>query len=310
MKRYIPLALLLVTAACQDIVEKDLTHTGVVIIAPMDSLQSSSSTVQFDWEEIPGVNGFQLQVAQPEFDHIQRLVMDTLITGNRFTYNFTPGDYTWRIRAMNSGSTGPYTYRTFRIDSSFDLSQQTVILALPPANALFNTNGINFTWQALYNADSYRFVLKRDNWTGEPVIPEVTIATPGYTVNDLEDGTYCWGVRGESALSVSPYSTRIFIIDTQVPAVPVLQSPADNSVWPVVPELQWQQAADEGTDIRDSVYVYSNAQLTQVVFSGVSTTGSISPGDLDSGTYYWRVKSIDMAGNAGAFSGAWNFFLQ
>jgi large repetitive protein len=153
--------------------------------------------------------------------------------------------------------------------------------------------------------------------TCAPLIQSATSATlssggtASWTPGALPDGTYHWQARAtDAAGNQSGWSaTHSFQLDTSVPAVPAIVSPADGA-W--VPRIQL-----EGTFSKPSFAgtgqlefrVCSDAMCLGVVRGGFSDTlvnggktswsPSTQPGD---GLWYWQARSHDSAGNASAWS--------
>jgi hypothetical protein len=295
--------------SCQDIFERDLEGATVTIIAPSDSIHMSDASVKFDWEEMEEVAGYRIQVARPDFSGIEELVYDSLVSGNTITLGLYPGSFEWRIRPENSASYGDYILRSIFIDSTDNLSGQEIILVAPLDNAQTNSSTIDFCWQELYNASSYRFVLRTPDWNGEDVLPEAVIDANGITIESIPEGEFEWGVRGEAALSNTPFAIFHLTTDYTAPGTPELVTPSNGASVASPVLFSWNRAADDGTTLRDSIYVYSDVGLVNLVWSAEAPEDTISK-VLITGTYYWQVKSLDAAGNTGLFSTINSFYAQ
>lgn len=95
--------------ACEEALEKPLTDVQVVLLAPVDSLVSTPVTQTFYWEIVPGATKYQLAIVSPKFDSIVKLITDTTITNNQFSYTLPVGKYQWRVRAINNSSNSAYS---------------------------------------------------------------------------------------------------------------------------------------------------------------------------------------------------------
>lgn len=112
----LPLLLIVVFfAGCEEITQTDLTDKQINIIAPLDSLVTTSATNTFAWDPVEGAAKYQLQIVSPKFDSVVRFVADSALTNNLFTYPLTPGVYQWRIKATNAGSQTKYFTRKITI---------------------------------------------------------------------------------------------------------------------------------------------------------------------------------------------------
>jgi hypothetical protein len=224
-----------------------------------------------------------------------------------------PGTYQWRIRALNGSSATPYVVRTLTIDSTTDLSSQTIILNSPANNYATNASTVTFTCYGLYNATSYRWALKThaSGFTGSLVLPEHLESDTSVTITGLTEGYYDWGMRGETSLSSTLYASRSIYIDFTAPVTPSLDLPANgNTATGPGFNLSWIHATDTGSPLYDSVYIYNNAALTGITRTYKITSSTNVSDTLSNGTYYWRVKTFDKAGNASGFSGSRWFKLM
>ena len=117
MKRFLAIFLLFSGCfmACSEFIEYPLEKESVKLLAPMDSLSSQDSVVSFYWERHEDADQYRLQVARPNFDSIQKVLIDTVTTQDHLNLTIPVGHYTWRVRPENSGSVGLFTQRQFTI---------------------------------------------------------------------------------------------------------------------------------------------------------------------------------------------------
>jgi hypothetical protein len=300
----IPAFCMIALSSCNDFIAKDLSEQMVTIYAPMDNYSTTTATATFYWQRLDGARSYHLQIAKPSFDSMVSLLTDSTTTQTQFTYVFTPGTYQWRIRAENGSTYTPWITRTITVDSTSDLSSQQIILIDPVNNYAINTTSFTANWFAQYNANSYRLVVKShtSSFTGSLIVPEITTTDTFVTINGLTEGYLDWGVRGETGLSATPYSTRGIYVDLTDPLTPTLNTPANASSF-TGPDFtfSWTNASDSGSPLADSIYIYNTATLAAVRKAYYSTT-TILTDTIKTGTYYWRVKAIDKAGNVGPFS--------
>jgi hypothetical protein len=314
-KKYFSILLLTILTvlmySCKDIIEEDLGKKNVVLLAPADTTKVSTLNITFWWEETEGALGYRLQVVTPSFDRVENLVLDTFVNQTTFAYSFFPGNFQWRLRAENGSSSTPYAVRSFTIDSALDLRNQIVILKSPANNFLSNKTNHKFQWNKIVIADEYRFeILDSDNTILE-IKPSLTTDTTSYTFPS--DGEYVWRVqasndKGESTV----YSSRNITVDQTPPGLPILISPKNDSILNNRSfTLNWQRAGQAGVvvnQVSDSLYIYTDNTMTTVVRSVLTEQTSYSD-SLDFGDYYWRVRSIDAAGNKSNFTTLFRFVL-
>jgi predicted secreted protein len=304
------LVMIALFAACDDVFEEDLADDLLVIIAPQDSFTTTNVNTNFLWEAVDGAIEYRFQIAQPSFNNLQQLIVDSTVTESNITYVLTPGSYEWRIRAENGSSVSAYITRYIQIDSTPDLSGQQIILIDPTSGLATNQTTHTFKWYSIYNADQYSFLIKTPDFSGTAYIPEIITADDSLELIDIPEGQYEWGIRGENQFSNTIYTTRTIWIDTTAPALPVLSFPANNATMPDSTfALQWTNTTDNGTSITDSLYIYTDTLMTNLIQTSYTTNESFTD-SLGIGTYFWRVRSIDAATNNSAYTNLWKFTVQ
>ncbi|MCA6363625.1 MAG: hypothetical protein IM638_11360 [Bacteroidetes bacterium] len=313
MKKLIGFLFIALLAGCtNDYIVGDLSGKRVTILAPADSTSANTTSPLFWWEEINDATGYRIQIVFPNFAAPQQLVYDTLVSGDRFNPVLQAGrSYTWRIRPENGATTGDWVTRQLRIDSTISLSQQTVVVTNPIANASLQSGTVTFTWNPLTQADLYRIELR--NASTQAILDNLTVSTSAWTKTGLTDGSYQFRIRAENSTTseVTPYSTRSFTIDQTGPAAPTLTAPSNSTTifLPTQVSFNWTSAADSETD---SLFISTDSTFATQTTFGFSTPAPLpftwsGAQNTGSGYYYWRVRSYDAAGNAGTYSTRFRF---
>jgi len=287
------LYLVLITG-CEDVFEKNISSDRVVLLSPPDSLISTLVYQNFWWQEVTGADYYTLQIVSPSFANIIQLFADTTLYSNKFNYSLLPGTYEWRVKAVNFGYETPYTINRLIIYSTPDISHQTIRLIVPPDLDTSNQTILFFDWEGLYNADNYNFQLY---FKDVEVISQL-VAEDSVTHSLMEgDGSYTWKVRGQNSTSNTPYSSRSIYLDTQAPGTPQLVAPAANATLPdTIITFIWNRPPHEGSSIRDSLVIATDSLLTFPVIT-VFLPYTNYQDSLGKGIFFWRVRSIDKAGN-------------
>ena len=287
--------------SCSEFQEPQLNDESVEVLTPRDSLRTSIATQQFLWYELDDAIDYELQIVSPSFAQIDRLIIDTIITRNKFLITLTPGEYQWSIRAFNYSS--PYTVHTLFIDSTINLSTQTLQLLSPKDFDTSNNSTQVFNWQKIYNAKEYSFEIWSPTESGTLIFQAVQEEDSLRMVN-LEEGAYVWKVRAQNDLTNSVFSKRSLFIDTTSPNLPNLLEPDSNAVISDYRiDFKWNRAGlNNGAEIMDSLYISQNSSFSSLYRAFRTKDNLVVVDSLPLGSYFWRVKSFDAAGNESTFT--------
>jgi len=246
--------------------------------------------------------------------------------GNWTPSSLADGAYYWRVRAQDSAG----NLSSWSATSAFTVD--TVAPGLPtfgsPANgSRTNSAQLDATFVDSDATDSgtVGFQLCSDAACSS-VLSSSTSATVGggtsvsWTPGGLADGTYYWRLRGQDVAGnqSSWTSSRSFVLDTNPPATPSLTSPADDAYLGAVPAFGATfSSADAGDSGTIDYQLCSDSGCSAVVQSGSSSSGladgesgSWTPGGLGGGTFYWRARADDAAGNQSAWSATSEFTVD
>jgi hypothetical protein len=294
----ISLVLLEALPSCSDFFETNLSKSSVTILAPANNYTASTYTQIFWWDVVKGAEKYNIQIVKPSFTNIQQLILDSSITKNQFSFTLQPGVYQWRVAALNNSSTTPYVVYTITIDSSLNLSGQTLLLTSPVDNYYSNIFIQNFSWGSMPSASNYIFQMctSADVPIGSP--QSATTTTSSYTFTAA--GTYKWRVFAQNSSSSSAYSERTITIDTTAPAIPVVTYLPLNDTTSSNPiPLAWNSVEATATY---RILISTDSTFTTIVKD--TTTANIVYNFHGSTTgiyYYWKVRAIDAATNISAY---------
>lgn len=296
--------------ACEDFLEVEIDKETVKLRSPGNGVVSEAQTQVFWWDELHGAEYYKLQIVSLSFDSLFTLVEEVEITdATSYETTLNNGVYQWTVIGVNNAyeSIPEHFDLTIMTDTSKNLSNQVVSLVSPEHEEYLNTLEVTFLWQHLADADEYRLQVASPDFSNSTHIKMDLRTSEDFKTTILEDGVYRWRVRGENDSSVSPYSTRGLIIDVTPPMAPVLVSPAYNEIISPPSLLTWQ--VDQAS-VLDTLFVYADS-LIQPPIIVLPTAETEYLFDVQtSGSYFWRVRSIDQAGNASAFSALRKFFVN
>nr|WP_320120048.1 hypothetical protein [uncultured Marinifilum sp.] len=304
--------LCLVLFACSDFTEEDLENDTLDLLGPADGTSTEIQTLTFWWDAVKGADKYRLQIAEPNFDEIVRLELDTLISTKQFEHTLFPGDFEWRVRAENSAYTTDYFSRLLNILEPIDITKQKVVLVSPGKESNLNAKQVEFDWNEMSIAHEYQFELHQSDWSGEDVIDAKLLSDTKLTL-ELEEGTYAWGVLARDTVNneETPFTYRNLVVDLTAPNQPTLSAPADNaSVTGLKQSMSWTHQEDnELTDIVFFIQIFSDQNLTTLLDEEELKSKQNEYSFSSTGTYYWRVKALDEAGNESDYTTAYSFTI-
>ena len=292
--------------SCEEILmEKDISQETVQLLAPANNAQFFSTGVTFTWESVANATGYKIQIAKPDFINTAQIILDTTITNTSYIQQLPIGEYQWRVKAVNNSYSTTYSQRALYVVSTDDFQNNTVVLTSPSNNFITKTAQQSLSWESIIGATNYQ--LQISNSSNVLVLDQSTTNTTyNYT---FPEGSYLWKVRATNGTSYTLYSSRAILVDLTPPNVPNLINPVNSSTLSSGNvSFQWSRTPINGSSEKDSIYIYTNSTLTNLE----SKTQATSPytKTLSSGTYYWRVKAFDSAGNVGNTSATANFTIN
>jgi len=312
---YISSFLLVATAllfSCDDIIEPSISKQQVQLEAPVNQYQSASYTINFWWDSVDHALSYHLQVVSQTFAAPGGLILDTVISTYKFSSNFSPGNYQWRVLAENgSTQTAWSTPRSFTILAG-SITQQAVQLSSPANNLVTNQSPYLFQWSSLYGATAYQFEIDTNNFVNESadvsnqLIPGLQLS---FTFPKAQ--TYQWRVRAQNDTAQAQWSPIYVISYNNIPPGQVtLMAPANAATVSLPVSLQWNPVTNA---VKYKLYVYQSDQVTAYNSSFpmilANTSYSFNLGSSGN-TIYWMVTALDAAGNESPASAKNNFVLQ
>lgn len=294
--------------SCDDgglLIEPDISNRSVVLLAPADGVEVSSTTVFFDWEEVEDATSYEIQVATPDFDNTQQLLLNTEDSITFKELNMNVGNYEWRVRAKNSNYSTEYSSARFSIVPVPNFSGNTVLLIAPQNNLVTNEESQLLQWNSVEGATLYRTQVIE---IGGNVLQE--LATQDTTLQvTFTEGERIWKVRAENGIETTLYTARNILIDITNPNVPQLTAPADGSVLNSQDvTFEWTRDPISGSNELDSLFVYRDVNLTDLVIK--EQVNSPYSTNLDNDEYSWFMRAYDEAGNLSNDSAVFNFTVN
>lgn len=296
--------------SCSDFIEENISKDQVNLITPMNHLVTLDGNQTYTWEALDGATGYEIQIVSPSFDSVVSFIAKTdLGNTTRFDTSLLAGIYQWKLIAYNDAYESESEVYGFEIleDTIGSIANKSIQLISPSDDLITNDTVINFLWEMLPKANSYSIQVADPDFSNSTFIfvdEEITVDNYSAT---LSEGTYRWRVRGENDLSVSPYIERVFTIDLTPPNAPDLVTPLDGDTLTLPDFLTWDF---DPTSSMDTLYVYTDSLVSSPILQLPMTDSSFEFDDNTSSQYFWRVRSVDMAGNVSEFSPLQKFYIQ
>jgi hypothetical protein len=164
------------------------------------------------------------------------------------------------------------------------------------------------TWNASAYGSSYHVQLSQVVDFSTIIFDQTNLLTTSVQVMNLAINTqYYWRVEALNTIDTSEWSaTWSFSTVSQVPSMPLLLSPANNTTDAATnPTLQWTTAAN-ATSYQLQVSALLDFSTTVINHSSFIATSYQISGLLNDTVYYWRVRATNSVGNSD-WSPAWSF---
>nr|WP_299339491.1 hypothetical protein [Allomuricauda sp.] len=204
-----------------------------------------------------------------------------------------------------------------------DISDRRVVVFAPLDSTVVSSNSVNFNWDRVEDATSYRFQLALPNFmdTQQLVLDSIfeldTLNQVGTQLqHDLENGSYEWRIKALNSGFETPYTQSSFVVngdenlDLDPPNTPQLVSPINGAAQDEsTVNFSWTREDVPGTAERDSIYFFSDEALQDLVGKDIGANKTYSA-NFASGTFYWFVKAFDAAGNESDDSTTFSFTVN
>jgi large repetitive protein len=214
-------------------------------------------------------------------------------TGKSYNLTTRPdGLYTFKVRQTDpAGHQSPYATDTFTLDRQ--APGTPTITAQPPARTNDATPGWSFAGEV---DGTFECVLTKPD--GSQVTDSTCVSSKGYDLTADADGLYTFEVRQtDQAGNSGPYATSSFTLDRQAPVAPNITSRPANFTADDSPE--WTFTGEFGASF-ECLLIRPNG--SEVGVSPCFTPRSFDLTLEEDGSYTFKVRQIDAAGNPGPYA--------
>ena len=288
----------------ETLITEKLSSPTLVTFSP-DPTNNNKPTL--DWRDVTGATKYHIQIDDnPEFT--SPVVDEVDVSLSTFTSPPLPDEtYFWRVSSMDDvGNESDFS----SVDSfTVDTEPPSVPTFVPYDPDPTNDNTPILDWDDMKGAVKYHIQIDNDSDFSSTLVDDSSVPLSTYTPLPLLDGTYFWRVRSiDEAGNESDFSsTDNFTVDTEAPEVPTLIPYSPDPTNNKTPTLNW---IDVVGAFEYNILIDDDSDFTIPVVDTSVSASTFTPSLLTDGTYYWKLKSIDEAGNESDFSSPDSFTLD
>jgi WD40 repeat protein len=265
-------------------------------------------------------------------DKVRTLETGFVASGSEASVSVAPsleaGDYTWRARAKDSvGNTSDWSNpRAFTVQAPPNNRPPAVPELVAPADGatVSPTPTLRVRLSDPDN-DQVQAVIEVYRGTDKVRTLETGFVASGSEASvsvdpSLEAGDYTWRARAKDSVgNTSDWSNpRAFTVqappNNRPPAVPELVAPADGATVSPTPTLRVRLSDPDGDQVQAVIEVYRGTDKVRTLETGFVASGSEASVSVDpslaAGSYSWRARAKDSAGNASEWSAPRAFTVQ
>ena len=279
-----------------------------LLVTPEDGAGNQPTSITFEWEESPGAETYQLQVATVSDFTATFFDNDAITDTEQFVDGFDNDRlYYWRVRAINEFGEGDWS-DVWSFNTQIGVPMIPVLVS-PEDDTEDVLTSLTFEWEEADLADTYRIQVAKVSDFASTVVNTGNLTNTTFEKENLEHSTtYYWRVNATNETGTSGWSSVwSFTTIIETPEVPVLVSPADSledvSTRPV---LEWDETARAETY---RVQIAIDTQFTDLVVdqAEIDSLQLTVIDELDEfTTHYWRVNATNIGGTSD-WSEVWQF---
>ncbi|MEA5079899.1 MAG: M4 family metallopeptidase [Anaerolineaceae bacterium] len=300
----------------------DITKPAIPVLSSPANAVTVRGTPTYSWLTAAGASKYQFAYGTTSDCNASEYKPTYLSSANLTSLSFAPP-----TQAINTEADPSYYWCVRALDVAGNISNWSAantITIIPPitvgpsllspaSGASMKTPVLDLIWKSVPYGINYQ-VQVSNTATFDTLIIDRTLDAGVLTTNltTTGDGVYYWRVQAINALSEpgSWSSTSSFTVDTIAPQAPVTTSPVKGaSVTTTIPKFTVSTVSDaKSYEFQfDKVGDFKSPYLNVI-----TTTPSFTPANSQAfpfGVIYWRVRSIDSAGNVSVWSSSTNIFV-
>ncbi len=269
-----------------------------------DSVIADSALLDWSDSNDPGIKEYVVEYADNE--NFILAINQTTVVSELNLNSLADGTYYWRVKAVDIHDNAS----TWSSKDSFyvDTTAPDVPSGLTGVVASDNVS-LDWTDSVDNLSGTKEYVVEYANNEAFTSSVFQVVSDSTLDLTDFPDGIYYWRVKAiDNNDNASAWSvTNTFVVDVTAPDIPALLSltVAGNNV-----DLDWSDSIDNITGTNEYIVEYTTA-ADFTAATGISTAASdLNLIDLVDGVYHWRVKSVDVNGNASAWISGADFTID
>jgi hypothetical protein len=278
------------------------------LVSPEYNRTDNVMTKMFTWSRPESDATYHLQISTTAAFEWPYFHDNSSIAENSYSFTLTAGGtYYWRVRARDAAGNWSAWSENFRF--TFTAPPGAPGPYLPENGARLSDNTPELEWSAGFFADNHRLLVDNDSDFSSPEVDILFGFSEIWTPGPLADDNYYWKVIGINAWGENSSPVWAFTVDTTPPSTPALVSPTNGLHVENTPVFDWSDVADAKSY---EILVDNDADFSspEIPVSDVSLSTYTPTITLGNGTYSWKVRAYDNAGNAGSFSSTWTFIVE
>ncbi|MCS7131748.1 MAG: DNRLRE domain-containing protein, partial [Hadesarchaea archaeon] len=285
------------------------------LLSPAVGAWTNDNTPTLSWsaasDALSGVSRYELEVDDDPSFGSPEISAATASTSYDVAEQLREGTQHWRVRAVDlAGNAGAWASGWFRVDVTPPGKPTPVS---PEDNRLDNRREQVFTWRRPEPDVVHHLQIDDEPSLSPPYVREDLALLDNSCAHVFAaDGVYFWRVRARDAAGNWGAWSDAFklTIDTLPPGKPAPVLPENNAVrgelsivfaWTEPEPGVIYHLQIDGEPNFPPPHVHENSQLGENLYSYRFT---------NEGTYFWRVRARDAAGNWGEWSGVFKFTIQ
>ena len=268
------------------------------------SYRTRNPAVRIIWTDSPYASTYKLEISRSP-DMANPLVEQRTTTTSAIISTLSQGSYYWRVTPYytlnKTGFAAPSEIQHFAIERKGDLSSPELLI--PSESGIVNTEEsakpASFSWKIEPEAQEY--ILKiADNQTLRNPILSINTTENFYSLDTkktrLKDGKWYWGVSmRDTEGNNSPVSEiRTFYSMKGIPEQHTVE-PADgySCALALLPDTKFTWKRNLPETFVSTLQIAEDSSFKNVVYSAPVNATSLKGINLELGTYYWRLKSVN-----------------